>query len=269
MKSRQNISGTFHQDLVLEPLKLPDLPPSVLHFRDSKLAEPQRLAAPPPTNAETSRAEVSAWVGSASERRTAARRTPQPRGLWAKKLIAFRGGEGVPFSDCYRNFRKVVHNAKRDGQFAANFNVQSIVSVLMKQRYPTLYGITFPRNTPNRYFLNEAQMWKALDLQKRNVTRSLPPRCDTGVRGSSEGSAPGVGSSSAKISSETSGTWVPESIMRMQNRLKIKSQHNKQKSHSTQNSQKRRNSDRSEVEVTTDQTKKFVKTPDASESSSN
>ena len=92
-------------------------------------------------------------------------------------------------------------------------------------------------------------MRKALDLQKRNVTRSLPPRCDTGVRGSSEGSAPGVGSISAKISSETSGTWVPESIMRMQNRLKRKSQHNKQKSHSTRNSQKRRNSDRSEVEV--------------------
>ena len=270
-KSRQKFSGTFHQDLVLEqPLKLPDLPPSVLHFRDSKLAEPQRLAAPSPTNAETSRAEVSAWVGSMSEDRTAARRTPQPRGLRAKKLIAFSVGEGVPFSDCYRNFRKVVHNAKRDGQFAANFNtVQSIVSVLMKQQYPTLYGITFPRNTPNRYFLNEAQMWKALDLQKRNVTRSLPPRCDTGVCGSSEGSAPGVGSSSAKISSETSGTWVPESIMRMQSRLKRKSQHNKQKRHSTRNSQKRRNSDRSEVDVTTDQTKKFVKTPEASESSSN
>ena len=49
-KSRQKISGTLHQDLVLEPLKLPDLHPSVLHFRDSKLAEPQRvLAAPPPT----------------------------------------------------------------------------------------------------------------------------------------------------------------------------------------------------------------------------
>ena len=271
MKSRQKFSGTFHQDLVLQPLKLPDLPPSVLHFRDSKLAEPQRLAAPPPTNAEISRAEVSAWVGSTSERRTAARRTPQPQGHRAKKLIAFSVGEGVPFSDCYRNFRKVVHNAKRDGQFAANFNsVQSIVSVLMKQQYPTLYGITFPRNTPNRYFLNEAQMWKALDLQKRNGTRSLPPRCDTGVRGSSEEGAPGVGSSSAKISSKTSGAWVPESIIRMQNRLKRKSQHNKQKNHSTRNSQKRRNSDRSEVEVTTDQTKIFVKTrDDASESSSN
>ena len=200
MKSRQKISGTFHQDLVLQPLKLPDLPPSVLHFKDSKLAEPQRLAAPPPTNAEISRAEVSAWVGSTSERRTAARRTPQPQGHRAKKLIAFRVGEGVLFSDCYRNFRKVVHNAKRDGQFATNFNnVQSIVSVLMKQQYPTLYGITFPRNTPNRYFLNEAQMWRALDLQKRNVTMSLPPRCDTGVRGSSEGSAPGVGSSSTCV----------------------------------------------------------------------
>ena len=178
----------------------------------------------------------------------------------------------MPFSDCYRNFRKVVHNAKRDGQIAANFdNVQSIVSALMKQQYPTLYGITFPRNTPNRYFLNEAQMWKALDLQKRNVTRSLPPRCDTGVRGSSEGGAPGVGSSSAKISSKTSGAWVPKSIIRMQNRLKRKSQHNKQKNQSTGNSQKKRNTtDRSQVAVITDQTKRFVKTPDdASESSSN
>ena len=165
---------------MLEPLELPDLPPSVRHFRDSKLAEPQRLTASPPTNAETSRTEVSAWVGSTSERRTAARRTPQPRGLRAKKLIAFRIGEGVPFSDCYCSFRKVVHDAKRDGQFAANFNnVQSIVSVLMRQQYPTLYEITFPRNPSNRYFLNEAQMWKALDLQKRNMTRLLPPRCDT------------------------------------------------------------------------------------------
>ena len=76
-------------------------------------------------------------------------------------------------------------------------------------------------------------MWKALDLLKRNVTRSLPPRCDTGVRGSSGGGAPGVGSSSAKVASKTSADWVPESIMRVQNRLKRKSQHNRQKSHST------------------------------------
>ena len=128
-------------------------------FEDSKLAEPQRSTAPPPTNAETPRTEVSAWVGSTSERRTEARWTPQPRGLRAKKLIAFCIGEGVPFSDCYRSFRTVVHDAKSDGQFAANFNiVQSIVSVLMSQQYPTLYGITFPRNTPNRYFLDEAQI---------------------------------------------------------------------------------------------------------------
>ena len=45
------------------------------------------------------------------------------------------------------------------------------------------------------------------------MTRSLPPRCDTGVRGSSGGGAPGVGSSSAKIASKTSAAWVPESIM--------------------------------------------------------
>ena len=184
--------------------------------QDSKLAEPQRSAAPPPTNAETSRTEVSTWMGSTSERRPAqeARWTPQPWGLRAKKLIAFRVREGVPFADCYRSFRTVVHDAKRDGQFAANFNiVQSIVSVLMSQQYPTLYEITFPRNTPNRYFLDEVQMWKALDLLKRNVTRSLPPRSDTGVRGSSLGGSPGVGSSFAKIASKTSAAWVPESIM--------------------------------------------------------
>ena len=104
-------------------------------FEDSKLAEPQRLAVPPPTNAETVRTEVSAWVGSTSERRTAARRTPQPRGLRAKKLTAFRVAEGIPFSDCYRSFRMVVYDAKRDGQFSANFNtVQSVVSVLVRQQ---------------------------------------------------------------------------------------------------------------------------------------
>ena len=114
MKSRRKCSGAFHQDLVLEPVELPDLPPSVRHSRDSKLAEPQRLAAPPPTNTDTSRTGLSAWVGSTSERRTAARRTPQPRGLRVKKLIAFRVGEGVSFSDCYRSFRKVVHDATRE-----------------------------------------------------------------------------------------------------------------------------------------------------------
>ena len=78
-------------------------------------------------------------------------------GAALQKLIAFRVGEGVPCSDCFRSFLTVVHDAKSDGQFAANFNiVQSIVSVLMHQQYPTLYEITFPRNTPNRYFLDEA-----------------------------------------------------------------------------------------------------------------
>ena len=80
-------------------------------------------------------------------------------GAALQKLIVFHVGEGVPFSDCYRSFRTVVHDAKSDGQFAANFNiVQSIVSVLMSQQYPTLYEISFPRNTPNRYFLDEVQM---------------------------------------------------------------------------------------------------------------
>ena len=134
-------------------------------------------------------------------------------GAVLQKLIAFCVGDGVLFSDCYRSFRTVVHDAKSDGQFAANFNiVQSIVSALMSQQYPTLYEITFPRNTPNRYFLNEVQMWKALDL-KKTVTRSLPPRSDTGVRGSNGGGSPGIGSSSAKIASKTSAAWVPESIM--------------------------------------------------------
>ena len=155
-------------------------------------------------------------MGSTSERQTTARWTPQPRVLRAKKLIAFRVGEGVPFSDCYRSFRTVAHDAKSDGRFAANFNiVQSIVSVLMSQQYPTLYEITFPRNTPNRYFFDEVHMWKALDLLKRNVTRSLPPHSDTGVRGSSGGGSPGIGSSSAKIASKTSAAWVPESIMKV------------------------------------------------------
>ena len=137
-------------------------------------------------------------------------------GAALQKFIAFRVGEGVPFADCYRSFRTVVPAAKSDGRFAANFNiVQSIVSVLMSQEYPTLYEITFPRNTRNRYFLDEVQMWKALDLLKRNVTRSLPSRSDKGLRGSSGGDLPGVGSSSAKITIKTSAAWVPESIMNM------------------------------------------------------
>ena len=60
---------------------------------------------------------------------------------------------------------------------------------------------------------DEVQIWKALDLLNRNVTRSLLPRSDTGVRGSSGGGSPGVGSSSAQIASKTSAAWVPESIM--------------------------------------------------------
>ena len=86
IKSRRKFSGTFHQDWVCEPLKLPDLPPSIRHLKDQKLAEPQRPAAPPPDNAEAARKAVSAWVGSTSERRPTqeARRTPQARGLLAK-----------------------------------------------------------------------------------------------------------------------------------------------------------------------------------------
>ena len=55
---------------------------------------------------------------------------------------------------------------------------------------------------------------------------------------------------------------------RIQNRLKRESQH-RPKSHPAGNSQRsRRNSYRSKVSVTTNQTKKFVKTPDSSDSSS-
>ena len=54
---------------------------------------------------------------------------------------------------------------------------------------------------------------------------------------------------------------------RIQNRLKRRSQY-RQKNHSSGNSQKKRNTDRSEVAVTTEQTKKIVKTPDSSDSSS-
>ena len=59
-KSRQKFSGTFHQDLVLEPLRLPDLPPSVHLFE--KRAEPQRSAAPPPDNAEAARRCQLGWA---------------------------------------------------------------------------------------------------------------------------------------------------------------------------------------------------------------
>ena len=86
-KSGREFRATFHQGWVRQPLKVPDLPTSVLPFKeDSKLAEPQRSAVPPPTNAEASRTEVSAWVGSTSERRPTheARRTPQSQGLRAK-----------------------------------------------------------------------------------------------------------------------------------------------------------------------------------------
>ena len=135
-------------------------------------------------------------------------------GAALQKLIAFRVGKGVPFSDCYCRFRTVVHDAKSDGQFAVNFNIiQSIVSVLMSQQYPTLYEITLSRNTPNRYFLHETQMWTALDLLKRNVTRSLPPCSDAGVRGSGGGGLSGVGSSAAKIASKTNAAWILESTM--------------------------------------------------------
>ena len=81
-KSRQKFSGTFHQDLVLEPLRLPDLPPSVRLFE--KRAEPQRSAAPPPDNAEAAK-PVPAWVGFPPRRPTLeAGRTPPARGLLAK-----------------------------------------------------------------------------------------------------------------------------------------------------------------------------------------
>ena len=59
------IVRSFEEDTLLAEKKAREV------FEDSKLAEPQRLAAPPPTNAETSRTEVSAWVGSTSERRPA------------------------------------------------------------------------------------------------------------------------------------------------------------------------------------------------------
>ena len=123
-------------------------------------------------------------------------------GVALQMLMAFRVGEGVHFSDCYR-FRTVVHDAKSDGENAANFTIiQSIVTVVRSQQYPTLYEITSPRNILNRYFLDEAQMRKALDLMKKNVTRSLSPRSDARVRGSSVGGLSGVDSSSASIASK-------------------------------------------------------------------
>ena len=48
---------------------------------------------------------------------------------------------------------------------------------------------------------------------------TLPPRSDTGARGSSGGGAPGVGSSSAKVASKTSAAWVPKSIMNVEKEI--------------------------------------------------
>ena len=43
VRSEREFRATFHQDWLRQPLKLPDLPPSVLRFKeDSKLAQPQR-----------------------------------------------------------------------------------------------------------------------------------------------------------------------------------------------------------------------------------
>ena len=69
-------------------------------------------------------------------------------------------------------FWTVVHDAKSDGKFVADLTIiLSTVSVVMSQQYPTLCEITFLRNTPNWYFIDKAQMWKALNHLKRNVTR--------------------------------------------------------------------------------------------------
>ena len=65
-------------------------------FEDSKLTEPLRSGAPPPTNAETSRTEVSTWVGSTSERRTAARWTLQPRGFMDEEVVSIPCWGGRP-----------------------------------------------------------------------------------------------------------------------------------------------------------------------------
>ena len=62
-------------------------------------------------------------------------------------------------------------------------------------------------------------MWKALDLLKRNMTRSLPLRSDAGVRGCSGEGSPGVGSSAAKIARKTSAVWIPESVMNVKRDL--------------------------------------------------
>ena len=54
-RSEREFRATFHQDWLRQPLKLPDLPPSVFSLKEgSKLAEPQRSAAPQSTNAEAS-----------------------------------------------------------------------------------------------------------------------------------------------------------------------------------------------------------------------
>ena len=86
-RSEREFRATFHQDWPRQPLKLPDLPPSVLtRTEDARLAGSQRTPSQQLTSAETASAEVSAWVGSTSERRPVqgARWTPQPRGQRTK-----------------------------------------------------------------------------------------------------------------------------------------------------------------------------------------
>ena len=60
-RSEREYKADFHQDLLPQSLKLPDLPPSVLSRKeDSRLAGSQQTATPPPTSAEASNTEVPA-----------------------------------------------------------------------------------------------------------------------------------------------------------------------------------------------------------------
>ena len=92
-RSEREFKAAFHQDWLRQPLELPDLPPSVLsRTENSRLGGSQRTAPKQPTSAEAPITEVSAWVGSTSERRLpyhVIKWTPQPRQGRTKFLDRF------------------------------------------------------------------------------------------------------------------------------------------------------------------------------------
>ena len=68
-RSEQNFRATFRQDWPRQPLVFPDLPPSVKTRREDPRPTGSQRTPVQVTGAAAAGAEVSAWVGSSSERR--------------------------------------------------------------------------------------------------------------------------------------------------------------------------------------------------------